>query len=268
MDEVRKFAVFGNPISHSLSPMIHKEFAKEQKLNIQYKAIEPESDDFETHAQSFFSKKGIGANVTIPFKDQAYNFADERDKVSTICQCSNTLWYNDGKIKAFNTDGQGFINDLKNKNIVMRDMRVLILGTGGSARSIINTLCSEDVKSISILSRTQDNVDKIIKNFDKRGKISHYSDSDSFGLVINTTPISMTNAKILFPESIINSTTISYDLFYSRKQTRFQDWSLNRGASQALDGIGMLVNQAALSYEIWNKFSPNTERVEQLIRSL
>ena len=268
MDEVRKFAVFGNPISHSLSPMIHKEFAKEQKLNIQYKAIEPESDDFETHAQSFFSKKGIGANVTIPFKDQAYNFADERDEVSTICQCSNTLWYNDGKIKAFNTDGQGFINDLKNKNIVMRDMRVLILGTGGSARSIINTLCSEDVKSISILSRTQDNVDKIIKNFDKRGKISHYSDSDSFGLVINTTPISMTNAEILFPESIINGTTISYDLFYSRKQTRFQDWSLNRGASQALDGIGMLVNQAALSYEIWNKFSPNTERVEQLIRSL
>ena len=268
MDEVRKFAVFGNPISHSLSPMIHKEFAKEQKLNIQYKAIEPESDDFETHAQSFFSKKGIGANVTIPFKDQAYNFADERDEVSTICQCSNTLWYDDGKIKAFNTDGLGFINDLKKKNIVMRDMTVLILGTGGSARSIINTLCSEDVKSISILSRTQDNVDKIIKNFDERDKISHYSDSDSFGLVINTTPISMTNAEIPFPESIINSTTISYDLFYSRKQTRFQDWSLNRGASQALDGIGMLINQAALSYEIWNKFSPDTERVEQLIRSL
>lgn len=78
----------------------------------------------------------------------------------------------------------------------------------------------------------------------------------------------MTNAEIPFPESIINNTTISYDLFYSRKQTRFQDWSLNRGASQALDGIGMLINQAALSYEIWNKFSPDTDRVEQLIRSL
>ena len=268
MDEIRKFAVFGNPISHSLSPMIHKEFAKEQKLNIQYKAIEPESDDFETHAQSFFSKKGIGANVTIPFKDQAYNFADEKDEVSTICQCSNTLWYDDGKIKAFNTDGQGFINDLKKKNIIMRDMKILILGTGGSARSIINTLSSEDVKSISILSRSQDNVDKIIGKFDKRKKISHYSDSDSFGLVINTTPISMTNSEIPFPESIINNNTISYDLFYSRKQTRFQEWSLNRGASQALDGIGMLINQAALSYEIWNKFSPDTERVEQLIRSL
>jgi len=268
MDEVKKFAVFGNPISHSLSPMIHKEFAKEQKLNIQYKAIEPESDDFETHAQSFFSKKGIGANVTIPFKDQAYNFADEKDEVSTICQCSNTLWYDDGKIKAFNTDGQGFINDLKKKNIIMRDMKILILGTGGSARSIINTLSSEDVKSISILSRSQDNVDKIIEKFDKRKKISHYSDSDSYGLVINTTPISMTNSEIPFPESIINNNTISYDLFYSRKQTRFQEWSLNKGASQALDGIGMLINQAALSYEIWNKFSPDTERVEQLIRSL
>ena len=172
------------------------------------------------------------------------------------------------KIKAFNTDGQGFVDDLRKKNIALRDMRVLILGTGGSARSIINSLTSEDIKSISILSRTRDNVDKIIENFDKRKKISHYSDSDSFGLVINTTPISMTNAEIPFPESIINSTTISYDLFYSRKQTRFQEWSLNRGASQALDGIGMLINQAALSYEIWNKFSPDTERVEQLIRSL
>ena len=268
MDEIRKFAVFGNPISHSLSPMIHKEFAKEQKLNIQYKAIEPESDDFETHAQSFFSKKGIGANVTIPFKDQAYYFADERDEVSDICQCSNTLWYDDGKIKAFNTDGQGFVNDLKKKKIAVRGMRVLILGTGGSARSIINSMSSEGIESISILSRTQSKVDRIIENFSNRGKITHHSDSETYELVINTTPISMSNTEISFPESMIMNTTISYDLFYSRKQTRFQKWSLDKGASLALDGIGMLINQAALSYEIWNKFSPNTERVEQLIRSL
>ena len=268
MDEIRKFAVFGNPISHSLSPMIHKEFAKEQKLNIQYKAIEPESDDFETHAQSFFSKKGVGANVTIPFKDQAYNFADERDEVSSICQCSNTLWYHEGKIRAFNTDGRGFVNDLKKKNIVVKDMRVLILGTGGSARSIINSLSSEDIRSISILSRTQDKVDRIIEKFGNEKKISHYSNTETYELVINTTPISMSNTEIPFPESIINTRTISYDLFYSRKQTRFQMWSLDKGASRALDGIGMLINQAALSYEIWNKFSPETETVEQLIRSL
>ena len=268
MDEIKKFAVFGNPISHSLSPMIHKEFAKEQNLNIQYKAIEPESDDFETHAQSFFSKKGIGANVTIPFKDQAYDFADERDEVSDICQCSNTLWYHDGKIKAFNTDGQGFVNDLRKKNIALRDMRVLILGTGGSARSIINSLTSEDIKSISILSRTQSKADKVIENFSNKGKISHYSDNESYELVVNTTPISMSNTEISFPDNIIMNSTVSYDLFYSRKQTRFQKWSLDKGASQALDGIGMLVNQAALSYKIWNRFSPDTERVEQLIRSL
>ncbi len=267
MDEVRKFAVFGNPISHSLSPMIHKEFAKEQKLNIQYKAIEPESDDFETHAQSFFSKKGIGANVTIPFKDQAYNFADESDEVSKICQCSNTLWYDDGKIKAFNTDGQGFVNDLKKKNIVVTDMKVLILGTGGSARSIITSLFSEEIENISILSRAKDKADRIIKNF-HNNKLSYYSKSETYQLVINTTPISMSNAEIPFPESIINNDTISYDLFYSRKQTRFQTWSLDKGASQAWDGIGMLINQAALSYEIWNKFSPDTDKVEKLIRSL
>jgi len=268
MDEVKKFAVFGNPISHSLSPFIHKEFAKEQKLNIQYKAIEPESDDFETHAQSFFSKKGIGANVTIPFKDQAYNFADMKDEISNICKCSNTLLYDEGKIKAFNTDGQGFVNDLRRKNIVISDMNVLILGAGGSARSIINSLCSEKIASISILSRTKSKIDNIINNFDDRKRISHYSANDIYDLVINTTPISMSNSEIPFPDSIFKNGAISYDLFYSRKQTRFQMWSVTKGASQTLDGIGMLVHQAALSYEIWNKYLPNTDHVEDMIRSL
>ena len=268
MDEIKKFAVFGNPISHSLSPFIHKEFAKEQKLNIQYKAIEPESDDFETHAQSFFSKKGVGANVTIPFKDQAYNFADTKDEISDICQCSNTLWYDEGIIKAFNTDGQGFVNDLKKKNIIVTDMNILILGAGGSARSIVNSLCSENITGISILSRTQSKIEDIIKNFKDKKRISHYSENDSYNLVINTTPISMSNLEIPFPSDIFKNKAISYDLFYSRKKTKFQLWSESMGASETLDGIGMLVHQAALSYEIWNKFLPNTDPVEVKIRSL
>ena len=108
MDEIRKFTVIGNPVSHSLSPEIHKEFARQQGINIQYKMIEPESEDhFETHTQSFFSKKGYGANVTIPFKELAFNFANEHDTSATECGCANTLMAQNGKIKAFNTDGNG-----------------------------------------------------------------------------------------------------------------------------------------------------------------
>ena len=113
MDEVRKFTVIGNPIGHSLSPAIHKEFARQQGINIQYKMIEPESEDhFETHTQSFFSKKGYGANVTIPFKELAFNFANEHDISALECECANTLMAHNGKIKAFNTDGEGFILSL------------------------------------------------------------------------------------------------------------------------------------------------------------
>ena len=162
MDEIKKFAVIGNPIKHSLSPNIHKEFAKQQGINIQYKKIEPEFDNFETHAQSFFSKKGFGANVTIPFKNQAFAFADGHDASSLECGCANTLIMQNNKIKSFNTDGEGFIKDLKEKNISLAKKNILILGAGGSARSIINSLSKIDVEKIDILSRTQTKVEELI----------------------------------------------------------------------------------------------------------
>ena len=128
MDEIRKFCVFGLPVKHSLSPLIHKEFAKQQGINIQYKLIEPDSEEhFDTHAQSFFSKKGYGANITIPFKEKAYNFADSYDTSAIECNCANTLMLKDNEIRAFNTDGLGFINDLTNKDISLSEKKILIL---------------------------------------------------------------------------------------------------------------------------------------------
>ena len=141
MDEIKKFSVIGIPVKHSLSPKIHQEFAKQQGINIQYKMIEPDSvNHFETHANSFFSKKGYGANITIPFKEQAFVFADDHDTSALECDCANTLILKNNKIKAFNTDGEGFIRDLKEKNISLVGKKVLIFGAGGSARSIVNSL--------------------------------------------------------------------------------------------------------------------------------
>ncbi len=268
MDEVKKFAVFGNPINHSLSPLIHKEFAKQQKINIQYKRIEPESDDFETHAQSFFSKKGIGANVTIPFKDQAFSFADEADDIAQHCECANTLWYDNQVIKAFNTDGLGFINDIANKGVALTDRSVLIIGAGGSARSIAHSLANKGISKLTVMSRTQENIDILTNQCSNMINIMKYSEESNFDLVINTTPVSMMNRDISFPKHIINSTTISYDLFYAKNLTKFQTWSKENGAKNYYDGIGMLIEQAALSYNIWNNFKPATHSIENMIRSI
>ena len=265
MDEIKKFAVFGNPVNHSLSPVIHKEFAKQQNLNIQYKMIEPESDDFETHAQSFFSKKGIGANVTIPFKNDAYKFADDADEISRECESSNTLWFNGEKIKAFNTDGQGFLNDLTNKQISLEGLNILLLGAGGSARSIIHSISGKPIKSLSIYSRSQEKIDRLVDKYSAKIRIESYSDGKNFDFIINTTPVSMYRKDIEFPKGFLNSASITYDLFYTKDQTKFQKWSLDNGANKSYNGLGMLIEQAALSYEIWNNFKPNTKGLESII---
>ena len=175
MDEVKKFTVIGNPVGHSLSPIIHKEFAKQQGISIQYKMIEPESEGhFETHTQSFFSKKGYGANITIPFKELAFDFANDHDLSAIECQCANTLISKDGKIKAYNTDGEGFIKDLQNKNISIIDREILVLGAGGSASSIINSLSKVSIKKIDILSRTQQKVDKLIDKYKTYSSVKLY----------------------------------------------------------------------------------------------
>ena len=266
MDEIKKFTVIGNPVGHSLSPFIHKEFAKQQGINIQYKMIEPESEGhFETHTQSFFSKKGYGANITIPFKELAFDFANDHDSSAIECQCANTLISKDGKIKAYNTDGEGFIKDLKNKNINIIDKKILVLGAGGSASSIINSLSKININQIDILSRTQQRVDRLIDKYRASSNISNYKENSEYDLIINTTPISLSNSEINFPSRIFNSSSISYDLFYSKTTTNFQNWSKNNNAMETYNGIGMLIEQAALSYNIWNNYEPITDELEKIL---
>ena len=266
MDEVKKFCVIGLPVSHSLSPQIHKEFAKQQGINIQYKMIEPDTEEhFETHAQSFFSKKGYGANVTIPFKEEAYNFSDSHDISAKECGCANTLVLRDNDIKAFNTDGIGFINDLKKKNILLADKHILILGAGGSAKSIINSLSKHSMGQLSILTRTTKKANDLIDKYNESIDISHYKDNSIYDIVINTTPISLSKNDIPFPKNIFKPSSISYDLFYSKTKTSFQDWSIANGADKTYDGLGMLIEQAALSYDIWNNFIPETKSISKLL---
>ncbi len=266
MDEIKKFSVIGIPITHSLSPKIHKEYAKQQGITIQYKMIEPDSDEhFETHAQSFFSKKGYGANITIPFKEKAFSFADIHDNSAIECGCANTLLSQDNKIKSFNTDGEGFIKDLNEKNIDISNKKILILGAGGSARSIINSLTKNNIDQIDILSKTKERVDILIEKYGDMSNINNYEKGSKYDCIINTTPVSLNNEEINFPKDIFKDTSITYDLYYSKSITKFQSWSKENGVNKAYDGLGMLIQQAALSYKIWNNFEPSTKGLKSIL---
>ena len=226
MDEIKKFSVIGIPVKHSLSPKIHQEFAKQQGINIQYKMIEPDSvNHFETHANSFFSKKGYGANITIPFKEQAYVLANDHDVSAAECGCANTLILQNNKIKAFNTDGGGFIRDLKEKDILLTEKKILILGAGGSARSIINSLSKVNVEKIDILSKTQKRVDHLIGKYKNLANVCNYKEGLNYDFIINTTPISLKNEKIDFVLTIINNLfqlTSGPMIFLYRKKANFE----------------------------------------------
>ena len=266
MDEIKKFCVMGIPVSHSLSPLIHKEFARQQGINIQYKMIEPDTEEhFETHAQSFFSKKGYGANITIPFKEEAYRFADSHDSSALECGCANTLMLKDNDIKAYNTDGSGFMKDLENKDVSLSNKNILVIGAGGSAKSIVNALTKYDPNRVNILTRTIEKADELIIKHKEAMDISHYHNDSKYDVVINTTPISLSENDITFPRNIFEPSSVSYDLFYSKSKTKFQNWSIENGASKSFDGLGMLIEQAALSFEIWNDFKPDTKGLTKLL---
>ena len=138
---------------------------------------------------------------------------------------------------------------------------MLIFGAGGSARSIVNSLSKINVEAIDILSRTQNKVEDLINKYKNLSKISNYKERMKYDLVINTTPVSLKDEKISFPTNIFSTSSISYDLFYSKTITNFQSWSKSNGALETYDGLGMLIEQAALSYDIWNNFKPSTKQI-------
>ena len=260
---IDKFAVIGNPIEHSLSPKIHQLFSKQQGKKIDYKKILSTNDKFSEEVQSFFKAGGIGMNVTIPFKEIAFVLSNSSDYISEICNASNTLYCQDNKIKSYNTDGPGLISDLNNKSIKTKSKKILILGAGGSSKSVLIALGNSDPASLNLFNRTQNKALHIQKNLKCNTQIQIYEEGMDFDLVINTTSVSLLDSEINFPNDIFAKDSIAYDLFYSKNRTKFELWSSKHGASRSYNGIGMLIEQAALSYEIWNGYKPKTKDIRK-----
>lgn len=257
-----KYAVFGNPIKHSKSPAIHKQFAASLGEQIDYRAILAPIDSFEKTVLSFFEQGGKGANVTMPFKEQAYAIASELTPLAKIVGAVNTLKKrDDGTLLGDNTDGVGFVNDLLANKVAITNKRILIIGAGGAARGVILPLLEHNPQKIIIVNRTAQKAKELAELFAQYGSVSAFGFNDlpvsNYSLIINSTSSSMNNELPALDEKHITNCEVAYDMFYSLQNTIFMNWVAQHNINaKLLDGSGMLVGQAAQAYYVWRNKMP------------
>ncbi len=269
---VSNYAVLGNPIKHSKSPRIHSLFAEQTAIALRYRSIEVPTDKFDKYVESFASQGGLGLNITVPFKEEAYSFCSSLTQRAELCGSVNTIRF-DETLNSYGdtTDGQGFINDLRvNHRIDVKDKTVLILGAGGSVKAILEPLCQEQPAQITIANRTVSRAEELADKFSEFGNITACSYSDislhPFDLVINGTSLSLKGELPAITGTVINKGTCCYDLMYSDTATVFMRWASDLGAVKVMDGLGMLVEQAAESFLIWHGVKPQTTSVINALR--
>ena len=280
-----RYAVVGHPIEHSKSPMIHAMFAKQTEQSMTYGKIEAPLDGFEACVLDFFaSSDGKGLNVTVPFKEQAWALCTSRTERAELAGAVNTLFLDEkGQIRGDNTDGIGLVSDLKNHGIELKDKKILIVGAGGAVRGVLQTILKELPKKLVICNRTQHKADTLAETFGGLGAVASCSFdafsrkmdksedgvcSDTFDLVINGTSASLTGKLPPISSTVIAEHTVSYDMMYGSSETVFNHWARDAGAAQSIDGLGMLVEQAAEAFSIWRACVPQTDDVMVALRTL
>ena len=265
-----KLAVFGNPIEHSLSPDIHAQFAQQTGVEVDYQKILAPVNDFSQFAKAFIHKGANGFNVTVPFKLDAFNFSTELTLNAKTAGAVNTIKIQDSKIIGENTDGIGLVNDLTNHlNIELENKVILILGAGGATQGILLPILSKNPKRVMIANRTASKAEKLARDFSKYGKTCGFGldkiKDDPVDIIINATSASLAGKMPDIASGCANH-AICYDLMYGQ-QTPFMDWAKANNAAVIADGLGMLVEQAASSFEFWTGAKPDTHAVIKNLRS-
>lgn len=256
-----RYAVLGNPVAHSLSPDIHAFFAKGLSDDIEYGRILVPEGRFEVTAREFF-RTGSGCNITVPCKGEAFKLADSLSDFARTAQAVNTLkLMDDGSLYGDNTDGRGLAADLKAKGIAIRGASLLILGAGGAARGILKPLIDEDPASIVVANRTYEKaraLEDLLGGPVRAMELSKVK--GGFGIVINATSASLAGAVPAVDREVLAQSACACDLMYRPGgHTVFTDFAAQCGCKRAFDGLGMLVMQAALSYQLWRGVMPDYE---------
>lgn len=264
-----RYCVFGNPIAHSKSPAIHAAFAAQTGEDIEYSAIAAPLDDFAGAWRRFTAEGGRGANVTVPFKEEAYRLCDTLSRraqragaVNTLVLGKNGLTYGD------TTDGVGLVHDLGHHGVALAGARILVLGAGGAVRGVLEPLLAAQPASLMIANRTAGKAEALAADFGDLGTISgggFEATAGAYDLVINGTSASLAGDLPPLPDDLFAEGATAYDMMYGAEPTVFLRWAAERGA-RTVDGLGMLVEQAAESFFQWRGKRPDTAPVREVLR--
>ncbi|WP_202941545.1 shikimate dehydrogenase [Alteromonas macleodii] len=271
---MKKFAVFGNPIAQSLSPTIHQMFAEQVGEKISYEKILAPVDGFVDAANAFLAQEGaVGCNVTMPFKLDAFNLAKVDDQAAKDAQAVNTLMKGDsGELLGFNTDGVGLVNDLLNSGVEIKGKRVLLIGAGGAARGVISPLLKAGAASLTIANRTQAKAEEVA-NAASNAKVQVVALEDIADvaphIIINSTAASLSNElPCRLNDGVLQNCEVVYDMVYKNSPTRFMKDAAELGVKTQIDGLGMLVEQAAEAFYIWTQKRPDTSDIVKRVRAI
>ena len=266
-----QYAVMGYPIAHSKSPRIHALFAAQTGQNLEYRAILVEPGHFPAAARAFRDGGGKGLNITVPFKQDAWVFADLLSARAERAGAVNTLLFEPNGVRGDNTDGLGLVRDLTvNHGYPLAGKRILLLGAGGAARGVLQPLLAEKPVRLVIANRTAEKALGLALRFNDLGRVSACGFSElverRFDLIINATAAGLDDAVPPLPDEVLASEGWCYDLMYGQEPTTFVRWGRERGAVRSLDGLGMLVEQAAESFHLWRGVWPETRPVIAALR--
>ena len=268
-----RYAVIGNPVEHSKSPVIHREFARQTGQAIEYGRILSPLDAFRDTVLRFRDEGGKGLNVTVPFKLEAFQLTTTLTSRASHAEAVNTLKFEQDRIIGDNTDGAGLVRDIQNNlGIAIERKRVLLLGAGGAAQGVLYPLLDQEPALLVIANRTLDRALEMQRKVEQRDVLSRTVSAQtyesleglSFDIIINATSAGLTDSTLPIPPGIFAADALAYDMMYGR-ETPFMQFARREGA-QVADGLGMLVEQAAESFYLWRDVRPDTRTVIEKLR--
>jgi shikimate dehydrogenase len=267
-----QYAVAGNPIGHSKSPVIHTLFAEQTGQRLEYRAMLVEPGSFVGAVDEFRRAGGRGLNVTVPFKQDAWVYAEVLSPRAERAKAVNTLVFReDGGVLGENTDGLGLVRDITvNHGGRVRGRHVLLLGAGGAARGVLQPLLAEQPRALVVANRTASKARELALLFGDLGQVSGCGFTElgdaCFDLIINATSAGLNDAILPLPDRVVGEGVWCYDMMYGDRPTAFVRWAHRQGAAKVLDGLGMLVEQAAESFLLWRGIRPETSPVLAVLR--
>jgi shikimate dehydrogenase len=272
------FAVIGNPVKHSRSPSIHQLFALQTGVGLVYDRLLAPVDQFEPTVHEFFTQGGAGLNVTVPFKQQAWELARAHlTPRAKMAQAVNTLWMKNNVLHGCNTDGVGLVTDLERLGVQFKQARILLIGAGGASRGVLGPILGTNCAHLRIVNRTELRATELVRNWQQTypdtserlsaGGLADAKHKDGWDVVINASSSSLGDTALQLPEGLYAPGSLAYDMMYGAQPTSFMLQAIADGAKHTSDGLGMLVAQAAESFYIWHGIKPDIRAVLTAIRA-